>query len=66
MSEASSLSLICKEVPLTNGPGIVPVQFQYSNAVHGPEGPIAQPHSPSGHGHKPAPSAGAGSSAHKA
>lgn len=35
---------IVKEVPLANGQGIVPVQFNYSNAVHGPEGPIAQPH----------------------
>jgi hypothetical protein len=40
----SNLGLVMKEVNLTNGGGNVPVQFQYSNAVHGPEGPIAQPH----------------------
>ncbi|MEZ6121600.1 MAG: hypothetical protein R3C49_00335 [Planctomycetaceae bacterium] len=41
---ARELSTIVREVPLTDGSGMVPVQFQYSNAVHGPEGPIAQPH----------------------
>ena len=40
----NNLSLVFKEVPLADGSGTVPVQFQYSNAVHGPEGPIAQPH----------------------
>jgi hypothetical protein len=44
IDEASNLSLVFKEVPLANGNGTVPVQFQYSNAVHGPEGPIAKPH----------------------
>ncbi|MBV9179008.1 MAG: hypothetical protein JO297_18415 [Nitrososphaeraceae archaeon] len=39
-----NLSTIVKEVQLTDGTGIVPVQFQYSNAVHGPEGPISTPH----------------------
>lgn len=39
-----NLSTIVKEVPLTGGNGTVPVQFQYSNAVHGPEGPIPAPH----------------------
>jgi hypothetical protein len=38
------LSLVMREVQLTNGTGTIPVQFQYSNAVHGPEGPIAAPH----------------------
>lgn len=38
------LALVFQEVPLADGSGTVPVQFQYSNAVHGPEGPIAQPH----------------------
>jgi hypothetical protein len=38
------LALVMREVQLTNGTGTVPVQFQYSNAVHGPEGPIAAPH----------------------
>jgi hypothetical protein len=42
--EASPLTKVFKEVPLTPGPGTAPVQFQYSNAVHGPEGPIAKPH----------------------
>jgi hypothetical protein len=42
--EANPLTKVFKEVPLTAGPGTAPVQFQYSNAVHGPEGPIAHPH----------------------
>jgi hypothetical protein len=40
----TGLQLVFKEVPLTAGGGTVPVQFMYSNAVHGPEGPIPQPH----------------------
>lgn len=39
VSEANPLSQVFQEVPLTNASGIVPVQFQYSNSVHGPEGP---------------------------
>lgn len=39
-----NLSLIMREVPLANGNGVVPVQFQYSNAVSGPEGPIKTVH----------------------
>ena len=35
---------VFKEVALTNTSVTVPVQFQYSNAVHGPEGPILKPH----------------------
>ena len=35
-----TLKDIVTEVPLANGAGMVPVQFNYSNAVHGPEGPI--------------------------
>ena len=35
-----TLKDIVIEVPLANGKGMVPVQFNYSNAVHGPEGPI--------------------------
>jgi hypothetical protein len=35
----NNLSLVFKEVPLTNGNGTVPIQLMYSNAVHGPEGP---------------------------
>jgi hypothetical protein len=42
--EARPLTQVFQEVPLANGSGTVPVQFQYSNAVHGPEGPIARPH----------------------
>jgi hypothetical protein len=38
------LSRVMQEVPLADGSGTVPVQFQYSNAVHGPEGPISAPH----------------------
>jgi hypothetical protein len=38
------LNLVMQEVGLSNGGGKVPVQFQYSNAVQGPEGPIPQPH----------------------
>jgi hypothetical protein len=45
MTEAGpNLNLVMKEVNLSNGGGTVPVQFQYSNAVQGPEGPIASPH----------------------
>ena len=38
--EANPLTLVFKEVKLTNSTETVPVQFQYSNEVHGPEGPI--------------------------
>ena len=38
------LGLVLREVALTDGTGTVPVQFLYSNAVQGPEGPIAAPH----------------------
>jgi hypothetical protein len=45
ISEAGpDLSLVMKEVNLANGGGKVPVQFEYSNAAQGPEGPIPQPH----------------------
>ena len=44
VDEANPLSLVFKEVPLADGSGTVPVQFQYSNFVHGPEGPIDAPH----------------------
>jgi hypothetical protein len=44
--EASPLTRVFQEVPLTGG-GTAPIQFQYSNAVDGPEGPIAHPHPPS-------------------
>ncbi len=42
--EANPLTLVFQEVSLTNGNGTVPVQFLYSDAVHGPEGPIPNPH----------------------
>ncbi len=38
------LDQVFVEVPLANGSGRVPVQLCYSNAVHGPEGPITKPH----------------------
>ena len=44
ISEARPLSLVFQEVPLASGAGTVPVQLMYSNAVHGPEGPIPAPH----------------------
>ncbi|HXY81970.1 MAG TPA: hypothetical protein VEH55_11420 [Gaiellaceae bacterium] len=45
MSEAGDdLSLVMKEVPLADGSGTVPIQLMWSNAVGGPEGPIARPH----------------------
>lgn len=39
----NDLTKVFKEVSLSAGGGTVPVQFQYSNAVHGPEGPRATP-----------------------
>ena len=39
----SDLSKVFQEVPLAAGGGTAPVQFQFSNAVHGPEGPVATP-----------------------
>jgi hypothetical protein len=42
--EAADLALVFKEVPLANGTGTVPIQFQYSNQVHGPEGPVSTPY----------------------
>ena len=44
IAEAKQLSQVFVEVPLANGSGTVPIQLQYSNAVHGPEGPIPYPH----------------------
>jgi hypothetical protein len=41
--EANPLSQVFQEVKLTDGSGTAPVQFQYSDAVHGPEGPINKP-----------------------
>ena len=39
----NDLTLVFQEVELTSGQGTVPVQFQYSNHVHGPEGPVTTP-----------------------
>ena len=44
LREADPLSRVFREVPLAGGRGKVPVQFMYSNAVHGPEGPRARPY----------------------
>jgi hypothetical protein len=47
MEEAgANLGTIMKEVPLSDGSGTVPVQLMWSNAVSGPEGPIATKHKP--------------------
>jgi hypothetical protein len=47
MEEAGAdLSTVMKEVPLSGGHGTVPIQLMWSNAVSGPEGPIAKPHAP--------------------
>ncbi|HLJ17996.1 MAG TPA: hypothetical protein VKV15_26105 [Bryobacteraceae bacterium] len=43
---AKPLTRVFKEVALADGSGTVPVQFQYSNAVHGPEGPRDVPYPP--------------------
>lgn len=45
ISEANPLTLVFQEVPLTAG-GTAPIQFQYSDYVHGPEGPVATPRPP--------------------
>ncbi len=45
--EARPLTQVFQEVPLTDGSGTVPIQFQYSNSVHGPEGPRPDPAPPS-------------------
>lgn len=41
-----SLGQVIQDVPLADGSGTVPVQFPYSNAAQGPEGPISQLHAP--------------------
>src|SRR6202140_2216739 len=47
VSEAGgSLTEVFQEVELADNTGKVPVQFMYSDAVHGPEGPIANPNPP--------------------
>jgi len=44
ISATRQISTVVTEVHLTDGTGKVPVQLQYSNAVHGPEGPITELH----------------------
>jgi hypothetical protein len=46
--EANPLTTVFQEVPIAAG-GTAPVQFQYSNHVHGPEGPVPKPDPPSAH-----------------
>jgi hypothetical protein len=41
--EANPLSQVFQEIPLTNGGGTVPIQFQYSDADHGPGEPRDEP-----------------------
>jgi hypothetical protein len=43
---AGNLSLVFQEILLSMGGGRVPVQFLYSNAVHGAEAPMDQPDPP--------------------
>jgi hypothetical protein len=38
------LGKVMQEVPLADGSGTVPIQLMWSDAVGGPEGPIAKPH----------------------
>lgn len=45
VAAATQLSQVFTEVALADGSGAVPVQLMYSNAVHGPEGPLAKPYS---------------------
>ncbi|HEY0557361.1 MAG TPA: hypothetical protein VGG20_24105, partial [Thermoanaerobaculia bacterium] len=40
------LTDVIREVPLTNGGGTVPIQFEFSNFSHSPEGPTSQPRPP--------------------
>ncbi len=40
----NDLSKVMVEVSLADGSGTTPIQLMWSNAVHGPEGPIAHPH----------------------
>jgi hypothetical protein len=44
--QAGDLSLVFQEILLSAGGGRVPVQFMYSNKVHGGEGPIDKPDPP--------------------
>ena len=44
LESGAPLRSVITEVPLASGQGTVPVQLIYSNAVHGHEGPIPDPH----------------------
>lgn len=44
IAEAKQLLQVFQEALLADGSGTVPIQLCYSNAVHGPEGPIDYPH----------------------
>ena len=44
IATAKALSLVFKEVLASTGGKRLPVELLYSNAVHGAEGPIDQPH----------------------
>jgi hypothetical protein len=44
IAAAGNLKLVFKEVKATQKSFFLPIQFQYSNIAHGPEGPIKQPH----------------------
>jgi hypothetical protein len=46
LDHAPTLDAVMKEVPLAKGERTVPVQLMWSNAVGGPEGPIAKRHPP--------------------
>jgi len=41
--EANPLTQVFQEVNVTDNSRTVPVQFMYSDAVHGPEGPVGKP-----------------------
>ncbi len=43
----NNLGLVFQEIQLADGSGTAPVQFMWSNAVHGPEGPRDTPAPPS-------------------
>ncbi len=45
LEAATPLTKVFTEVPLADGSDAIPVQLLYSNAVHGPEGPLTQPRS---------------------
>lgn len=42
--QSGNLKLVFKEVSASNSSKKIPVQLMYSNAVHGAEGPVAEPH----------------------